>query len=259
MKKIIQVSLLSMLSISLAAQDLEATIEETHVSGISGTDGAVELTVYADIINVSENALEIECAREIIVKDADLATERFCFAGLCFVENTDVSPLTLQMAPGYAAEAIVTDENGLSSTGPGLTGYYNYNGQDGLCQIRYCFREVGNPSNSTCITANFCVASFGECDTFLGTNEIIEETILGQVSPNPASENFLVSYKLGSEAVNAEVIIMNALGEQVKSVRLSSRTGVINFDATELQTGMYFYTLKNNGKTEGTKKFIVSR
>jgi hypothetical protein len=254
MKKYLLFILIALLGLTSHAQDLETANEDTHVSGFSGTAGANELSAHIDVINATDAELVVECAREILLKEAPNSGERFCWGGLCFEEDTDVSPLSLTMPGGYTALSV----GPAGIVGDGLTGYYNYNGEDGVCQIDYCFREVGNPDNKTCITVNFCVAAAGVCDTFLGTNEIIEKTVLGQASPNPANANFLISYKLGSEAVEAEMIIMNSLGQHVKNVQLASRTAVINFNATDLQTGMYFYTLKNNGKTEGTKKFIVS-
>jgi hypothetical protein len=254
MKKYLLFILIGLLGLTSLAQDLETANEDTHLSGFSGTSAANELSAHIDVINLTDTELEIECAREILLKEAPNSVERFCWGGLCFEENTDVSPLSLTMPAGYTALSV--DPSGI--VGNGLTAYYNYNGEDGVCQIDYCFREVGNPDNQACITVNFCVDVAGVCDTFLGTNEIIEKTVLGQASPNPASANFLISYKLGSEAVEAEMIIMNSLGQHVKNVQLASRTAVINFNAADLQTGMYFYTLKNNGKTEGTKKFMVS-
>ncbi|MFK7755791.1 MAG: T9SS type A sorting domain-containing protein [Flavobacteriales bacterium] len=256
MKNILQLGLFMFLVSGMFAQDLQTSNADTSVSGVSGTAAADELEAHIDVINASNDSVEVECVRQIISQDAPGAEERFCWAGLCFEQGTEVSPLTLDMLPGETAFSVSPDS--ANPVGTGLTGYYNYNGENGGMEIEYCFREVGNPDNQTCITVKFCVSSLSFCDTYLGTNEIIDETVLGQASPNPASENFLVSYKLGSEAVDAQMIIINAIGEEVRNVQLANRTGVVNFDATDLQTGMYFYTIKNNGKTEGTKKFIVS-
>ena len=90
----------------------------------------------------------------------------------------------------------------------------------------------------------------------------IEEQIaslkVGEVYPNPAND--LVSVKVSLDnASNVNCSIKNVIGQEVKSENLGMiNTGekAVSFDVSELETGIYFFTLTSNGETH-TKKFVV--
>ena len=95
-----------------------------------------------------------------------------------------------------------------------------------------------------------------------GATKSIDEQIadleLGEVYPNPASDVVSVKVSLNNTSkVNCE--IKNLIGQDVRSENLgvvSTGEKVISFDVSDLETGIYFFTLTADGNSY-TKKFVV--
>jgi hypothetical protein len=100
---------------------------------------------------------------------------------------------------------------------------------------------------------NYCV----DCE--IGVAEVQQAASLGELSTNPLRGVGSLAYNLGGQASNGKIIIYTITGQQVKTINLGSRDGVIFLDGSEFEPGMYFYSLQSNGKVIGTHKMIVSR
>ena len=83
---------------------------------------------------------------------------------------------------------------------------------------------------------------------------------LYQNTPNPFSENTEIRYYLPEETVSATLYIYNMQGRQINSYPVyQSGHGSITIQGSELDPGMYIYTLVADGKEVGTKKMILTR
>jgi hypothetical protein len=58
---------------------------------------------------------------------------------------------------------------------------------------------------------------------------------------------------------NAQVVFYNILGVSVHEQSLNGQTGSAKVNVSNFATGIYFYTIKVNGKSVETKKLIISR
>lgn len=97
-----------------------------------------------------------------------------------------------------------------------------------------------------------------ESSSLVGNYNHPESSMLNQNYPNPFNPVTKISYELKS-ADNVVLSIFNTNGEQVKTI-VDEYQNVgqhsILFDASKMNTGIYFYTLKTNSSIE-TKKMIL--
>ncbi len=249
MKKFLLFTLSIFILTTAQSQDIEMLDAETEVSGFSGTAAADLIDGKINIRNNTSSALDLLCTREIIVQEAPGADERFCWGGLCYENGTETS---------FFSQALGAGETITSNGTDGFTGYYEYNGEDGVCQIKYRFYDMNDESISSEIIITYCVSPNGQCDTSINIVESEELGVQLSASPNPASDNFLISYSSAEGGSDNYLVIRDALGKEIYRTLLPLNQGVINFNASDFETGMYFYSILNDNKSEKTKRLIIS-
>jgi len=97
--------------------------------------------------------------------------------------------------------------------------------------------------------------------TWVSTESVKPNTFaLYQNYPNPFNPTTVISFSLTSNA-NVSLKVYNILGQQVatliESQNLTAGLHKVNFNATNLPTGTYFYTLSANGNTITKKMLLV--
>ena len=82
---------------------------------------------------------------------------------------------------------------------------------------------------------------------------------LYQNSPNPFSTNTEIQMDIPESHRQANVIVYNLEGKQLKNIDVTDRGKVIvNISGNELSAGMYLYTLMVDGKVVDTKRLILT-
>lgn len=93
--------------------------------------------------------------------------------------------------------------------------------------------------------------------------ESTTETIaamLYQNTPNPFTEETVISYIVPTEAQQASIYIYNMLGEQLSQYDVSTfGEGSITISANELYAGTFLYLLVVDGKLIDTKQMIITQ
>lgn len=246
MKKFYIAAIASLFALTTQAQSFEFQNGEYEVYAATSDPLNFELSSHVDIVNVSGQDIEAIVSRENQEGYIEGADNRFCWGGACFSNDDDVSLNTESMTDG---QVVVSD--GID----GFTGYYNFNGNLGLSTVKYCITAVGNPEISSCFTVNYCVAN--NCAT-LSVDEVGNSLgEIGDVSPNPVKNISSLSYRLPG-IQNASLTIYSLTGEAVKTISLSNPQGIIFIDASEFESGIYFYSLENNSARVAMKKMIVA-
>jgi len=88
-------------------------------------------------------------------------------------------------------------------------------------------------------------------------NAVTEPVItINSAYPNPASSVVNIDYAVNKD--NAQVVFYNILGVQVYEQMLNGREGTAKVNILDFASGIYFYTIKINGKAIETKKLIIS-
>jgi hypothetical protein len=84
--------------------------------------------------------------------------------------------------------------------------------------------------------------------------------LLFQNAPNPFTEGTDIKMILPEDVHQANLIIYNLEGKQLKSVPVQTRgNAVVKFAGHELSAGIYIYTLIADGKIIDTKKMILTK
>lgn len=93
--------------------------------------------------------------------------------------------------------------------------------------------------------------------------ESTTETIaamLYQNTPNPFTEETVISYIVPTEAQQASIYVYNMLGEQLSKYDISAfGEGYITISANELYAGTFLYSLVVDGKLIDTKQMIITQ
>jgi len=92
----------------------------------------------------------------------------------------------------------------------------------------------------------------------IGIDELYENVDFS-IFPNPISANSSIQYDLSSigKFTKASISISNSIGSIVKTVSLKSMTNSIDISKDDLNSGIYFCTLKIDGEIVRTEKLIV--
>lgn len=82
---------------------------------------------------------------------------------------------------------------------------------------------------------------------------------LSQNTPNPFTENTMISYILPENTQSARLIIHNMNGIEIKSYDISgANSGSVTINGSELQAGMYLYTLLIDNNIIDTKRMLLT-
>ena len=83
---------------------------------------------------------------------------------------------------------------------------------------------------------------------------------LHQNTPNPFTEETVISYIVPTEAQQASIYIYNMLGEQLSKYDISAfGDGNVTISANELYAGTFLYSLVVDGKLIDTKQMIITQ
>jgi len=86
-----------------------------------------------------------------------------------------------------------------------------------------------------------------------------EKSMLGRNKPNPFNENTTIEYYLPSTIQNATLYVYDLQGKQLKSINVTEREyGYITIYGSELQPGIYNYSLIADGQIVGIEKMILT-
>jgi hypothetical protein len=91
------------------------------------------------------------------------------------------------------------------------------------------------------------------------STENSEQASLDQNAPNPFSQSTLIGYYLPETINSATLNIYNMSGAPVKTISIFQKgKGRVTINGSELNPGMYLYTLIADGKEVDTKRMILT-
>ena len=90
----------------------------------------------------------------------------------------------------------------------------------------------------------------------VSVGEINGSKALSVAAPNPADAYTVINYSTTSK--NVRLVISNLLGAVVKDIPLSDRQNAVVVPTSDLLSGVYSYSLKENGSVIASRKLVVN-
>lgn len=197
-----------------------------------------ELVMYANLHNNTSNAMNIKVTREEIFL-VDGTWSQICWAGLCYAPTQDTSGnYQLIMANG-------------TSGNEDFSGHYSPNGNIGTSVVKFIFYNIDDPSINVSVVVKYWASPASIAEDAMHGGSISE------IYPNPATNYVKLDFNLTTSVKQAKVRIVNLLGSVVKEVEIERGTSQLRLDISDLDNGVYFYSVIINGDTYKTKKLVV--
>lgn len=222
---------------SLAVSDLDAVV--------SGDPSASVLTAHATITNNGNSPIDVFVFGEHTSGAPASANYYYCWF-VCY------SPIPVADVYSWPSSHILTLDAGASNTSS-FAAYYEPEGLAAVATFDYCFYDVNNPTDETCVQITFDTQNTGIEELEEGTNGISE------AYPNPAKSVAKINYSVVAGSTDAKLVVYSMLGSKVKEVALTEERGTLKLDVFSLPSGMYFYSLLVEDKAISTKKMLVTK
>lgn len=233
-------SILGFLGLVLSAGMVFGQSYETSnvQSWTGGTPSDALLTATASVRNVSQDS-KVTAVRYNEVSLVSGASHYFCWA-VCYtaggVDDGFESPHPITLNAGELTHVFYAD--------------YLPQGTSGISTMEYCFFDTANSTDEVCFQMVFDTENVGVEDA--------QTLIVLSAYPNPASDEFTISYQFANDIKNPTIEIYDMLGSKVKSVKLEDLAGKKVIDTSVLPSGMYFYKMASASMDLGLRKFMVA-
>ena len=89
-----------------------------------------------------------------------------------------------------------------------------------------------------------------------GVAEVTAQNVISAY-PTPATDVVNFDYDLSGSVNSAAVVVYNMAGQEVMRNDLNGMSGKLSMNVSDLSSGVYFYSLVINGKTEKSNKIVV--
>lgn len=217
---------------TVKSQVISIPYGEFYVSGPAST---VRLEARLQIQNSANSgtSIKVYCDKSQMVPGHQMS---YCWA-LCYDSTVCIAP-----------DALVVPGRGIDSIS--FHSYLYPNTIVGISTINYTFYDENNQTD----TVNASIV-------FDALNTGIDEVKRGHLSaayPNPASTITTLNYTL-SNLSNGHIYMYNLLGVMVKDILLTSNQSLLAISVSDLNAGIYTYTLVNEGKIVSANRLVVTK
>jgi len=193
--------------------------------------GEIEEKIF--VTNTSENIMLVQ-SKKVEVEVVPETINTFCW-GQCF------GPDVYESRDAVTVEGNYTNENDFSS-------HYNPNGQPGTSIITYTFYDDFNEQDSVSVTFKYTTETDGIEDI-----NYVEHI---NAYPVPANDHLYIDFKI-KNCKNISVRLTNILGEEIQHFQTNNNNNKILLNTSNINNGLYFYTIYSNNQPLITKKIIV--
>jgi hypothetical protein len=229
---------ISFIQAQTVAESVELVAEYNIVNG---TSSDFDLKTDIDVINNSSTSFSLKAAFQVVqLSEGD---PYFCW-DVCYNVWTEISSGELSLE---ANSTDVIDGNGNTLI---FSGHYRPNGSYGLTQMKYCVFQMDDMTDSVCVNVNFDV-------TNVSIDEI-DNSIFSEFYPNPSSSKARINISLLKENAKAEIILIDMLGNKVSERSFNDKNGVLDFDLSSINPGLYFANIIVDDELNTIKKLIVA-
>ncbi len=211
----------------------QTNLESHDATGYIYGDTTLKNT-HVKILNIGLDTLSVK-----IAQDNSGATNGhisyFCWGINCYPPTVAVSSNAVNIAPGDTNKTFI--------------GYLEPAGHTGISVIDYYFFNTIDPNDGINVSFTY--------DISIGINELSNSVSLSNPSPNPANNLTSISYDLKS-VKNGSFVLYNILGSKLNEFKLTERQETLIIPTSQLNSGIYFYSIVADGKLVSTRKLIVA-
>jgi hypothetical protein len=234
MKKLLFACLAAAVSFTSYGQSL--VVENYDSVAFGNAYHTDDISSYAQIRNVSSTPIDVKVKRIDGNFNNLTASNAICWT-MCYMPSVSQSPDHITIQP-----------NELNTNFSGHV-YPPMDGVEASGPITYVFFDANNPNDSVAITIWYAVTQA------FSTSDAVAPNITS-IYPNPARDHFFVEIEAPATA-NKTVTVTNMVGAQVKTVDLTGTTRR-RISVSDLAPGVYFISLKVNGKATTTRRLVIT-
>lgn len=214
------------------AQSFELSDTEIYRQGKIGD----RIEIPVEIRNLTNNdiSIVIERAENNISNDQ---SSSICWGKEC-AEHTS---LQKRIKSGTSAnDVLVIFEAGLS---------------EGYSNVKYSLFNINNPQDVIDLVIHYTINEPAISTTIYNSDRIQ----INEVYPNPVSDYLYINYSFKDDHSKAQIGIHNVLGGIINEYTLEPLEYKAKINTTELNPGVYFYSLSIDNETVLIKKFVVRK
>ena len=229
-------------TISMKSQDLLLTWEgdtlgSTHT--VWGEPDSSEIVFHAVVHNNTGNWMKIKVRRNQ-VEMLDSTSSYFCW-GVCFDDDVEESP-----------DSILVPSGG-SSVDDAFSGHYIPKNKNGTSMVEYMFYNMENEEQNVKVLVKYWTSPENIVEDMVNSGSISD------IYPNPAATFVNIDYEIPAEVKSAQIRIINLFGHIVKEQAIKRNKNRLTMDISELEAGIYFYTLLIDNRIYHSKKLIIQK
>lgn len=242
MKKLFFTLALIISVLALSAQSYTVTRDGATVTSgdtfyVSG-DGEATFGELNIEFNVTANESIRLIGEKVEVQVVENTTNYFCW-GNCFLSNIYISdPVILDAGQSEVFSMHYQYDNDISEV-------LNQNQV-----MKYYLYPANDPDDMFIINVVFKY-------TYENVEDISVVEEFSNAYPVPASDVINFDYSFSSNVSSAMIAVYNMMGQEVLRSDIGSMSGKLSLNVSDLNDGIYFYSLIVNGKTEKSNKLVV--
>ena len=195
--------------------------------------------VLVTVKNINTSDINTQL-RQRVLNRIPGAAYSFCY-GNCYEDNQ---------------EAVLTGESIITIPANSFTDElcmmdYDPNGNPGTTYVRYTFYNSDNNDDSACVVVKYD-------DSHVAVAKHGDKTLKMSVYPNPCNTSATIRIQ-GCEAMRQPVLrVCNLLGTVVYETELAAENATVKIDVSQWNSGIYFYSVWEGDRNNGTQKMIVA-
>lgn len=212
--------------------------DDTIAPSTRKLNGDVNLTMH-DIIKVHNHApvpLSLIAFKTMVPVPVDSSTNWMFFGGTEYPFGVDTTGV-------HTIAGTTTDES--------FEMFYAPDGHAGQTQIVYTFLDPTQQSGYALFWIIFDASTTGISD------ETLRNVTFSAPYPNPSDSYVNFDFDIPNEVNRADILITNLLGAVVYEGTIGSHSGSKRIDVSNLESGIYFATLRLDNQIASTQKVLV--
>ncbi|MFN0031040.1 MAG: T9SS type A sorting domain-containing protein [Flavobacteriales bacterium] len=244
MKKVLLTTFALIALLTTNAQLVVFSGESNNFTGSVSNIDDEEIEIGWLVINPSMNTVNVKLKTEVV--DLVAGSEyQYCWGLLCsnWLDGAGNLPEVVSIGPDATSDTHHVK--------------FRHYGFSGCSIIRLIWYEENNESNMVAYEIAIGVDSK---DCAVNVTEITTaKADITSISPNPVVKVSTIGYDFNTVPEDGKIQIHNMVGELMKEIEITKKTGVVTIEAADFESGIYFCSIQCEGRVFETKRMVVTK